>query len=125
MTDLSTTSVIDPDTLQEEVQRAKERLTELRRKKKIADLARARELRKAAGIPEKSHHKAPAPETAAESATDFAYGAVAIGKEIGQPASSIYYRFAQGQFPPDTVWKWGERTLVGSKSKLRSFRPPQ
>jgi hypothetical protein len=127
MTDLPTTSTVNRETLQEQIQRTKERLAELRREKKLADLTRARELRKLQGIPEKSHHKTPAPATEA-SDSDYVFGAANIGKELGQTAGQVYYFQQRGAYVDvngdPAVVKLGPRTLMGYRSRLRNLRPP-
>jgi hypothetical protein len=117
---MTDTALLDPDALQDELQRAKQRFTELRRQKKLADIAAARHRRSEAGIPEKSHVKNHPPVDASES--EYVYGARAIARVTGMAPSSVYYWHRNGMFG-DAVWAAGPKTLVGSVSKLRNLGP--
>ena len=117
---MTDTVLLDPDALQVELQQAKARLAELRRQKKLADLARARQQRTQAGIPEKSHVKTHQPvET---SGGDYAFGARAIAKVTGQRVDQVYYWHKTGMYG-DAVWAAGPKSLVGSIPKLRNLGP--
>jgi hypothetical protein len=101
-----------------------------RRQKKAADLKAARAQRKAAGIPEKSHHKQHAPESKPELKGEskgelegaYVFGARAIGRVTGQTRGQVYYWHAQGMFG-DAVWAAGAKSLVGNIQKLRNLSP--
>jgi hypothetical protein len=120
MTD-ATAYLLDPDTLQAELQQTKQRLAELRRARKLALLARAKERRQQSGVPEKSHTKEHhPPDPSAEG--DYAYGAIAIGKITKQTRAQVYYWHNNGMYG-NAVWKAGAKSLVGRISKLRNLGP--
>jgi hypothetical protein len=112
----------DSAALQAAISETKEKLAQLRRQKKLADLAFAKQLRAQAGIPEKSHHKNHPIEAAPSEGEGYAFGARAIGKITGQTPGQVYYWFKCGYFK-DAVWAPGPKSLVGSISKLRNLGP--
>jgi hypothetical protein len=63
------------------------------------------------------HTKAPvgAPQS------DWAWGAEAIGQEIGRTASQVHYLHEAGLLG-DATFKLGHKTLVGDRRKLRNLQ---
>ena len=53
-------------------------------------------------------------------ATDWIWGAEAIGHEIGRTTNQVYYLFSTGCFR-DAVWKMSHKHLVASRTKLREL----
>jgi hypothetical protein len=107
--------------LQAAISEAKEQLAKLRRQKKLADLARAKQLRAAAGIPEKSHHKDhPAEQPSGNEG--YAHGARAIGRVTSQTPGQVYYWHKCGYYG-DAVWSAGPKSLIGNIAKLRDLGP--
>jgi hypothetical protein len=117
---MTETYPLDQDPLQTELEQAKQRLDELRRAKKLRDLARAKQRCAEAGIPEKPHVKLHPPTNT--SATDYAYGARAIGRITGQDVGTVYYWHKNGMYG-DAVWAAGPKSLVGSVAKLKNLGP--
>ena len=108
-----------PD-LDAELLQTKQRLAELRRKKKLADLARAKQRRVQLGVSEKSHTKAHPPEASSEG--EYVFGARGIARITGQKVGQVYYWHKCGMYR-DAVWSAGPKSLVGSISKLRNLGP--
>jgi hypothetical protein len=50
--------------------------------------------------------------------TDVIKGGEAIAEAVGEPLHSFYYHQARGHYG-DAVWRFGERQLRGSRSKLK------
>jgi hypothetical protein len=48
------------------------------------------------------------------------WGAEAIGEEIDRSAEQVRYLFRKGAFG-DAVQKYGHRTLVGDRNRLKQF----
>ncbi len=53
-------------------------------------------------------------------ASDFCWGAAAIGREINRTAAQVYHLHEIGALEGATA-KLGHRTLVGSRKKLRAL----
>jgi hypothetical protein len=56
-----------------------------------------------------------------EPESNFAWGALAIGKVINRTASQVHYLHEQGLLG-DATFKLGHRTLVGDIAKLRDLK---
>jgi hypothetical protein len=57
---------------------------------------------------------------APDDASDFAWGAEAIGREINRSASQVYHLHEIGALD-GAVAKLGHKTLVGSRKRLRNL----
>jgi hypothetical protein len=110
---------IDAD-LDEELRLAKARLDELRHRRKLRTLARAKQRALEGDEANKAHRKTREQQSPSES--DYLYGAAAIGAVTGQTAGRVYYWYKAGLYG-DAVWKAGHRTLMGSRSKLQNLGP--
>jgi hypothetical protein len=53
-------------------------------------------------------------------ASDFCWGAAAIGREINRTAVQVYHLYESGALEGCAV-KLGHRTLLGSRKKLRAL----
>jgi hypothetical protein len=64
------------------------------------------------------------PDEKTESMPDAVWGAAAVGKELGLSASQVRYLLAKTDVLNSAVQKRAHKTIVGSRSRLRSLAIP-
>jgi hypothetical protein len=125
MSVVSLPPAVEDTNLDEELRLAEARLAELRRARKLRNLARSKQRAAERSRVDTAHKRAselPPPQSPRPS--DYVFGAAAIAAVTGQTPSQVYYWFRAGLYG-NAVWKAGHKTLMGSRSRLMNLGPPQ